>query len=552
MSYQVLSRKWRPQIFNDVVGQEAVTRTLQNAIKSDRVGHGFLFSGLRGIGKTTTARILAKTLNCQKRAEENPCNACNNCNDITQGRSLDVQEIDGASNRGIDEIRELREAVKYPASSGMYRIYIIDEVHMLTTQAFNALLKTLEEPPEHVKFIMATTDPQKVPQTIHSRTLRFDFKRVRQNELIAHLEKIINAENMKYDDLSLQLISKKADGSVRDALSLLDQSIAYTGGNLDGKSVGEVLGIIPESLYLQVLKGILKKDGQVIATVHDALNGGISLGDFILGFNQFMNQCMLALSGINTGLDISSETKKQLESNEHSIQVLDILRIHDQTQRFESKLRYLTFPLVSFDSLLIKLLSMESTISISELLGKSNQTNVKSPPQKIQVRQKKTKKIIEPTQPAQQVSEPKIDLEISEKTEPLQSSANGSPAKPSIDIQFFTRNWDDFLTLVQAEHPKYITYLDNAVPCQVKGDTLELDLTNGDPFQCSGLKKNIEKLEAMLSEYSGHSIRLKLKQIPVEKDMNGSVQKEIKKPTIKEHPLFEQVMEKFDGEILRS
>ena len=227
MSYQVLSLKLRPQRFDEVVGQMHVTRTLQNAIGLDRVAHGYIFSGPRGVGKTTTARILAKVLNCKNPHENNPCGTCGNCTEITQGSSLDVQELDGASNRGIDEIRDLREAVKYPPNSGKYRIYIIDEVHMLTGPAFNALLKTLEEPPPHVIFIMATTDAHKVPATILSRTQRFDFKQISINDISDYLTQILESENIKYDPDGIRLIAQKADGSLRDSLSLLDQIMAY-------------------------------------------------------------------------------------------------------------------------------------------------------------------------------------------------------------------------------------------------------------------------------------------------------------------------------------
>ena len=207
MSYQVLSLKLRPQHFDKVVGQTHVTRTIQNAIGLDRVAHGYIFSGPRGVGKTTTARILAKVLNCKNPVENNPCGTCINCREITQGSSLDVQELDGASNRGIDEMRNLRESVKYPPNSGKYRIYIIDEVHMLTREAFNALLKTLEEPPAHVIFIMATTDAHKIPATILSRTQRFDFKPISINDISNYLIQILETEDIKYDAEGIRLIA---------------------------------------------------------------------------------------------------------------------------------------------------------------------------------------------------------------------------------------------------------------------------------------------------------------------------------------------------------
>src|SRR3989339_209716 len=223
MSYLVLARKFRPQNFDDVVGQEHITDILKKAIKANRVAHSYLFCGPRGIGKTSCARILAKTLNCEKGPADRPCDKCSACTEILKGNSFDVLEIDGASNRGIDEIRALRENVKFAPSYGKYKIYIVDEVHMLTAEAFNALLKTLEEPPPHVKFIFATTEPQKIPATILSRCQRFDFRRVSVCQLVDHLKRILSCEKLSLSPTALTSIVREAQGSVRDALSLLDQ-----------------------------------------------------------------------------------------------------------------------------------------------------------------------------------------------------------------------------------------------------------------------------------------------------------------------------------------
>ncbi len=239
MDYQVTARKWRPMIFDDVVGQGHVTSTLRNAIASNRVAHAYLFSGTRGCGKTTTARILARALNCSAPVNQNPDNTCDICKEIIDGRSMDVIEIDGASNRGVDEIRNLRDSVRYAPAHGKYKIYVIDEVHMLTKEAFNALLKTLEEPPSHVVFIFATTEVHKVPMTILSRCQRFDFRRIAVDEIIKTLSTIAKAEQITIDDESLMIIAKRADGSLRDSESIFDQVRAFCGNDIQGFGFAE-------------------------------------------------------------------------------------------------------------------------------------------------------------------------------------------------------------------------------------------------------------------------------------------------------------------------
>src|SRR5262245_48859655 len=242
MSYLVLARKWRPQTFDEVVGQEHVTRTLRNALSSGRVAHAFLFTGPRGVGKTTTARVLAKALNCEHGPTPDPCNRCNNCTEITAGRAIDVLEIDGASHTGVDHIRDLTEGVQYRPAKSRFRIVIIDEVHMLSNAAFNALLKTLEEPPPHVKFIFATTEAHKILQTILSRCQRYDFKRIPLRELMQRLKTIVEREGLQADEVGLALLAREADGSLRDAESLLDQVAAW-GGTITEQTVRDSLGV---------------------------------------------------------------------------------------------------------------------------------------------------------------------------------------------------------------------------------------------------------------------------------------------------------------------
>ncbi len=260
MSYLVLARKWRPQTFDEVVGQEHVTRTLRNALSSGRVAHAFLFTGPRGVGKTTTARLLAKALNCERGPTPDPCNACSNCLEITAGSAIDVLEIDGASHTGVDHIRDLTEGVQYRPAKSRFRVVIIDEVHMLSNAAFNALLKTLEEPPAHVKFIFATTEPHKILQTILSRCQRYDFKRIPLRELMQRLRLLAEREGLTADEAGLALVAREADGSLRDAESLVEQVVAWSGGTVNEQTVREALGVADRQALFRVVEAVLAHD----------------------------------------------------------------------------------------------------------------------------------------------------------------------------------------------------------------------------------------------------------------------------------------------------
>jgi DNA polymerase-3 subunit gamma/tau len=271
MGYQVTARKWRPQTFEDIVEQRHVTRTLKNAIEFGRVAHAYLFAGTRGVGKTTMARVLAKALNCERGPTTDPCNTCSSCREIMQGASLDIVEIDGASNRGIDEIRDLRERLRYMPSRGRYKVYIIDEVHMLTKEAFNALLKTLEEPPPHVVFVFATTEIEKIPYTILSRCQRFEFKRVSLTGIVEQLEHIVHEEGITMSRASLLRVAKAAEGSMRDAQSLLDQVVAYCGTEVRDDDVSQLLGTVGSERLAQCLQALFQQDVETALRLVDHL-----------------------------------------------------------------------------------------------------------------------------------------------------------------------------------------------------------------------------------------------------------------------------------------
>ncbi|HWX38294.1 MAG TPA: DNA polymerase III subunit gamma/tau [Candidatus Sulfotelmatobacter sp.] len=304
MSYQVIARKWRPQTFADVVGQQHITRTLSNAVVSGRAAHAYIFSGARGVGKTTTARILAKALNCAKGPAAEPCNECDSCREIGQGNSLDVIEIDAASNRGIDQIRELREMVRYAPAGGRYKVVILDEAHMLTDEASNALLKTLEEPPDKVIFVMATTEPENLADTIRSRSQHFHFRALSFAEISSALEQICQKENLSAEPGAIAVMARAADGSLRDGLSLLEQARAYSGSNITDAQVRELLGVVPGEILDELTGAIEERSAErVLSLVHRLLAEGQNLQHFCReAIGHFRNLLVARVCGADSEL----------------------------------------------------------------------------------------------------------------------------------------------------------------------------------------------------------------------------------------------------------
>ena len=314
---QALYRKWRSRTFDEVVGQEHVTQTLRNALRDNRVAHAYLFSGPRGTGKTSTARILAKALNCTGPQDDRPCDVCPTCVAISEGRMLDLIEIDAASNNSVDDIRELRDKVGFRPSEGSYKIYIIDEVHMLSTNAFNALLKTLEEPPPHARFILATTEPHKIPATVHSRCQRFDFRRIPVVEIAAHLRHIANEENVQAEDAALTAIARSAQGCMRDAISLLDQMTSYGGEAISLEQVHDVLGSVASESVSGFVDALAEQNVAAgLHLIHSLLLGGASLQEFTTQVVEHLRGVMLLQMTGDSALldDRAPETVKRMES----------------------------------------------------------------------------------------------------------------------------------------------------------------------------------------------------------------------------------------------
>ncbi len=373
MSYLVIARRWRPTNFDGIVGQEHITRTLKNAIQKNRIAHAYLFSGPRGIGKTSTARVLAKSLNCINGPAENPCQLCTSCKEISEGYSMDVIEIDGASNTSVEDIRTLRENIKFSPAAGRYKVYIIDEVHMLSRSAFNALLKTLEEPPAHVIFIFATTEPHKIPLTVISRCQRFEFKKISYHDILQTLEKIAAAENITIEHKALALIAKNTDGCLRDAETLLDQLFASFGKNITEHNIINLLGINTQEIFFDFMECIIKKDiNNMFKIIDDIILQGHDPQQFLKGLIEHCrNLLMIQVTNPSLNIfDLNEKDIEQLKEQSKKFSKEDILSIFHLISSCEAQLQNHSHPRYEIEFLCLKILIYGKTQPLSDLIEK--------------------------------------------------------------------------------------------------------------------------------------------------------------------------------------
>ena len=563
MAYKILSLKWRPSSFSEVVGQDHISKALSNAIKLDRIAHAFTFSGPRGVGKTSTARILAKNLNQVENINE----------------SIDIIEMDAASNRGIDEIRNLRESVNYAPSNGKYKIYIIDEAHMLTKEAFNALLKTLEEPPSHVVFIFATTELYKMPETILSRTQRYDFNRLSLDSIKKHLEFVLKSENIKYDDESLNKISEKSDGSMRDALSILDQMICICDSNITIDKISSSLGLVPDQNYFKILCFVSSRNSsQLFELFDEIISSGISLHDFIDGLNKFLNKCILANS-------LSKNSKysnfyKQYCSYDIKLEEIDLLRVMEICLKFQSTMRQISQPRIAIESLLLKLSYLDSSIDINTFFSKvkknsNNEVIPEQPNHPIKKKELEEAPIDEDKNKSYDIKKSgeanlyrkdakdlirneKLKEILPNKTESVNlnsdlaesgsSPANISNKENKISIDRLSKDWKNILSSISKSN--IIHSLEKIKVKEITEKKIIILVCDLNEFMFKNLLNDTSLIQGSINKYFNINLSLELL---LEKNKNKQEDKKTKqKDTIdKDHPLFMDVLNELEGEIIK-
>lgn len=570
MSYLVLARKWRPQTFTDLIGQEHVSKTLKNAIGSGRVAHAFLFTGARGVGKTSAARILAKALNCENGPTSEPCNTCPACTEITSGTSVDVFEIDGASNTGVDDIRDLRDTVKYLPARCRFKIFIIDEVHMLSTSAFNALLKTLEEPPPHIKFIFATTEPHKLPITILSRCQRYDFKRIPLAVIAGHLRHIVNRESVEISDAGLTMIARKGDGSMRDALSVLDQVLAFCGEKVGDEEVVSLLGVVDRRLILETSRSVLARDCR---TLLDIVKRVDSFGYNMRQFSQeliehFRGMAIVSAVGPDAELpDLSDAELADIREQAAPAGLNDLQRHLTILLKAESEMANSNFPRLILEMALLKMASLAPAVPINEILERLKAME-RSSPEGLMIATpppswEKTTVTREP-HPAYRNRSGSSHETRGAKPPPVKQepemAGTATPAA-SESMKSGTSLWDGFVSFVKGKKPLLASLLEHGHPLNVSPGQVEIGLISG-TFQLNSLQDPaaLAELRGLANAFfrTESQVRLvSLAQVPedapatlLEKKSLDEAKRVKKINELAEcHPMVTAALEIFGGEI---
>ncbi|PYJ09905.1 MAG: DNA polymerase III subunit gamma/tau [Verrucomicrobia bacterium] len=555
MSYQVFARKYRPQTFDDLVGQAHVTRTLKNAVEQNRLAHAYLFVGPRGIGKTSTARILAKALNCVNGPTITPCGVCDSCKEITAGNSLDVLEIDGASNNGVEQVRELRDNVRYLPSKGHFKIYIIDEVHMLTSAAFNALLKTLEEPPPHVKFIFATTEPQKVLPTILSRCQRFDLHRIPANLIAKHLQFIADKEKITLDPAAAHAIAKGADGGLRDAESMLDQLVAFCGEKIAEPDVLSVFGFTSEQTVAQFTDKILRGETpEALELLHAEADNGKDMMKLMSDLISYLRDLLVGkVKPDALADDLNPELQKSLEAQAAMIETDRLLELIDQFAATEGRMKWAPNKRLHFEVAVIKAIQTLSQVTLNEVIENlaALRDGKEGPPKKVAVPP--------PDRPIQRptVAKPTVSPEsVRGSHEPARVSEQASQftAPSPVPVVDAGKVWQQ----VTARIPSQKAFLRNSAAAAhvlgIEGRSLLLGFAPDEKslMDILGTPANRKFLETVLHEITGGNWGVKMivkdDLVPRPEHLPESVTT----PPVsdfKDDPLIREALEIFKGEI---
>ncbi len=549
MTYLVLARKWRPQSWGDVVAQKHVTTTLQNAIEHNRLAHAYLFTGPRGVGKTSAARILAKALNCEEGPTSTPCNACSSCIEIAESRSIDVFEIDGASNRGIDEVRNLRENIRYTPAKGKYRIYIIDEVHMLTQPAFNALLKTLEEPPSHVLFIFATTEPHKVPATIISRCQRFDFHRISMQDILIRLKKICQKEKIEIDEKALFLIARKADGSLRDSQSILDQIVSYTEGKIEADHVIQALGLIEQELFFKVTDVLASGEvSEGLALVEKVVSGGYDVEEFLVGLAEHLRNLLVVWSLKSADLvEVSEEHKKRYLEIAPRFQEEDILRLIRIVSDTLVSLKRSVNPRLPLEVAIVKMAKLDKTVAIEDLLTRLEnlieESGEKSGAPEASVQ----------SEGDLSGDEKKLRVTDEENSGGGKGTSVENEKKNRVTMKEVQEKWEEIVQRVKHRKITVGSFLQEGVLLGVEENTVQIGFGPSNGFHIDSITRSKDLVLEVLREVFGTDVKFYCvkKNLP-QREYTSSKGKKLAhlKALSEEKPLIKKIVDDLDAEIV--